>query len=165
MSTLNEFLEELEQESVVTRKMLERVPADKYDWRPHPKSMTVKQLAGHIAELPGWVSMAFTTDEMDFASSPYTPPVWGNNEELMEIFEKEFAGAKEHLETAKEEDLYPGWTLRNGSQVYMNITKAELVRHALSQTIHHRAQLGVFLRLLDVPIPGTYGPSADEQSF
>ena len=163
MSTLKEFLNELEQESIVTRKMLERIPADKHDWQPHVKSMNISALGGHIAELPGWISMAFTTDGWDFESNPYTPPVWNTTEELLAFFEKGFIEAKLHLENGKEEDLQPGWTLRNGAQTYMNITKAELVRHALCQTIHHRAQLGVYLRLLDIPIPGTYGPSADEQ--
>lgn len=163
MSTLKEFLDELEQESVVTRKMLARIPADKHDWQPHAKSMTIKQLGGHIAELPEWISMAFTTDEWDFERNPYLPPVWSTTEDLLGFFEKKYEDAQSHLENGKEEDLQPGWTLRNGAQTYMNITKGELVRHALSQTIHHRAQLGVYLRLLDIPIPGTYGPSADEQ--
>lgn len=165
MSTLKEFLKELTEESVVTRKMLERIPSDKYDWRPHEKSMNITQLAGHIAELPGWISLAFTTDELDFAAQPYVSPVWNNNAELLDIFEKAFAGAVEHLKNGKEEDLLPTWLLKNGDQVLMTQTKGEVVRHALSQTIHHRAQLGVYLRLLNVPIPGTYGPSADDQSF
>ena len=165
MSTPKEFLKELKQESVVTRKMLERIPADKYDWAPHPKSMTIKQLTGHIAELPEWISMAFTTDEMDFATSPYTPPVWGSNEELTALFEKNYDTAVSALENGTEEQLEPEWLLKNHDQILMQLTKGELVRHALSQTIHHRAQLGVYLRLLDIPIPGTYGPSADEQKF
>jgi uncharacterized damage-inducible protein DinB len=165
MSTLKEFLKELDQESVVTRKMLSIIPDDKYDWQPHPKSMTIKQLAGHIAELPGWISMAFTTDEMDFSTSPYSPPTWSSKEELLAVFDQALAGAREHLIQANEQDLDPEWKLRDADNIYMAITKRELVRHALSQTIHHRAQLGVYLRLLDIPIPGTYGPSADEQSF
>lgn len=164
MSTLKEFLKELDQESTVTRKMLQRIPEDKYDWQPHAKSMTIKQLSGHIAELTGWIKMAFLTTEMDFASSPYAPPVWNSNAELLAIFEKELDGAREQLINGKEEDLEPQWTLRDAENIYMQITKRELVRHALSQIIHHRAQLGVYLRLLDIPIPGTYGPSADEQS-
>jgi len=165
MSTLNEFRKELDQESVVTRKMLERVPADKQDWQPHQKSMTIKQLAAHIAELPGWVSMAFTTDEMDFSSTPYSPPSWTTVDELLAVFDKELAGARQHLSNGQEEDLEPQWLLRDADNIYMRMSKRELVRHAISQTIHHRAQLGVYLRLLDIPIPGTYGPSADEQSF
>jgi uncharacterized damage-inducible protein DinB len=165
MSTLKEFSKELDQESAITRKMLERIPDDKHDWQPHPKSMTIKQLAAHLAELPSWASMAFTTDELDFATMPYNPPVWNNKEELLAIFDKGVAEAREHLSNGKEEDLEPVWKLRNGEDIYMSITKRELVRHALSQTIHHRAQLGVYLRLLDIPVPATYGPSADEQNF
>ena len=165
MSILLNFLKELERESVVTRKMLERVPAEKSEWQPHPKSMNIKNLAAHIAELPGWISMAFTTTEMDFASSPYQPPVWHTNAELLAIFEETLAAAKDHLTKGTETELEPEWILRNGEEIYMKITKGELVRHAMSQTIHHRAQLGVYLRLLDIPIPGTYGPSADEQNF
>lgn len=165
MLSLTDFLKQLEEESVVTRKMLERVPSDQYDWRPHEKSMSIKQLAGHIAELPGWISMAFTTDELDFAGNAYQPVIWNNNQELLAIFDKELAGAKLHLQQAKEEDLLPEWLLRNGDQILSKMTKGGLMLHALFQTIHHRAQLGVFLRLLNIPIPGTYGPSADDQSF
>lgn len=163
MSTLKEFLKELDEESIVTRKMLERVPDDKLDWQPHVKSMKMRNLAGHVAELTGWMSLAFVSEEMDFAANPYSPPVWNTNAELLALFEKELAAAREHLMTAKEEDLDPQWTLRDGDTIYMTITKRELVRHSMSQIIHHRAQLGVYLRLLDTPIPGSYGPSADEQ--
>jgi uncharacterized damage-inducible protein DinB len=165
MLSLKEFSQQLEDESLVTRKMLDRVPSDNYDWQPHPKSMTMRALAGHIAELPGWVSMAFTTDELDFAANAYQPIVWNNNEELLANFEQALAGAKEHLNQAKEEDLLPEWLLRNGEEIYSRMTKGGLMLHSLYQTIHHRAQLGVYLRLLDIPIPGTYGPSADEQNF
>lgn len=165
MSTPKEFLKELTDESVVTLKMLERVPEEKYDWRPHEKSMTMKQLAGHIAELPSWVSMAFNTDELDFQASAYQPPVLANNQDLLALFNESLAGAKEQLQAATEASLSPTWLLKSGDEVLMSLTKGGLIRHALSQTIHHRAQLGVYLRLLDIPIPGTYGPSADEQSF
>ena len=165
MSTLKEFSKELNQESLVTRKMLERIPSDQYEWRPHPKSMSIRQLAGHLAELPSWIGMAFTTDELDFAKSGYTPPVWNNHTELLDILEKSLAGANEHLNHGREDDLEPNWCLRNGDKILLTMTKRELVRHALSQTIHHRAQMGVYLRLLDIPIPGSYGPSADEAEF
>jgi uncharacterized damage-inducible protein DinB len=165
MSTPKEFLEELTEESVVTLQMLERVPEDKYDWRPHQKSMTMKELAGHVAELPSWISMAFTSDELDFQANAYVPPALNNNQELLGLFTKSLTEAKERLQTAKEEDLLPTWLLKNGDQVLMSLTKGGLIRHALSQTIHHRAQLGVYLRLLNIPIPGTYGPSADEPAF
>ncbi|WP_442587864.1 DinB family protein [Pedobacter sp. AW31-3R] len=165
MAMLQELLQELNNESVITRKMLERIPADAHAYQPHAKSMTISQLAGHIAELPQWVSLAFDTDGIDFATSPYTPPVWNDNAELLAFHEQNLKGAQASLENASAEDLLPDWVLRNGEQVLLTVTKAGMVRHAFSQIIHHRAQLGVYLRLLDVPIPGTYGPSADEQHF
>ena len=165
MTILQNFLQELEQETVTTRKMLSRIPEDQYDYRPHEKSMRLRDLAGHIAELPGWASMAFATTELDFATSPYSPPGFQNNAELLEFLEKSVAGAEAALKNAAEEDLSPEWILRSGDEVLMKTTKAGVVRMALSQIIHHRAQLGVYLRLLNVPIPGSYGPSADEQSF
>lgn len=164
-SNIQSFLKELKEEPVITRKMLERIPSDKQDWRPHEKSMPIKQLAAHLAELPDWISLAFTTEELDFGRKPYELPSWEDNSALLAILEKSVAGAQKNLENGKDEDLLPNWILRNGDQVLMTITKGELIRHALSQTIHHRAQLGVYLRLLNVPLPATYGPSADEPSF
>ncbi|EOR95424.1 hypothetical protein ADIARSV_1425 [Arcticibacter svalbardensis MN12-7] len=165
MSTVTNFLEELKQESETTCKMLKIIPEDKYEWQPHVKSMTIKQLSSHIADLTNWIPLAFDTDELDFAVVPYSPATWNNNEELLDLFEHSFAEAKAKLENAKDEDLTPEWILRNGDQILGNLTKGGLIRIALSQTIHHRAQLGVYLRLLDIPIPGSYGPSADDQSF
>ncbi len=159
------LLKEMDQEAAITRKMLERVPDDKFDWKPHEKSMSMKQLTVHIAELPSWVKMALTTSELDFSKMDYTPTPVSSTQELLSIFEKSFAEGKEALSNAKEEDLLPEWTLRNGEQVYSVMTKYEVIRHSFAQTIHHRAQLGVFLRLLNIPIPGSYGPSADEMNF
>ena len=165
MDIIPMLLKEMEQEAQTTRKMLERIPEDKYDWQPHEKSMTVRRLATHIAELPGWVKMALTTDELDFAKGEYKPVVINNNAELLAYFEKSYADGREHLAGTNENELLLNWTLRSGDQVYNVYTKAEVIRTAFCQTVHHRAQLGVFLRLLNVPIPGSYGPSADETGF
>lgn len=159
------LLKEIEQEAAITRKMLERVPDDKFDWKPHEKSMSMKQLTVHIAELPAWVQMSLTTSELDFAKMDYTPTEVSSTQDLLSIFKKSIAAGKEALSEAKEEDLLPEWTLRNGEQVYNVFTKYEVIRHSFAQTIHHRAQLGVYLRLLNIPIPGSYGPSADEMNF
>ena len=159
------LLKEMEQEAETTRKMLAIVPNDKYDWQPHPKSMTIKRLVTHIAELPAWVSMAFTTTELDFATTDYKAEEVNNTEELLAYFERTYAEAHDRLSKGTEAELLPTWTLRNGEHILQLITKGELVRVAFSQTVHHRAQLGVFLRLLDIPIPGSYGPSADEMGF
>lgn len=155
----------MEQEAQTTRKMLQRVPTDKFQWRPHPKSMTMQQLATHIAELPTWVTMVLNTSELDFAKNEYKPAVINNTEELLEYFEKNLKEGKQSLEKATKEDLLPDWTLRNGDQIYSVDKKYEVIRMAYCQIVHHRAQLGVFLRLLDIPIPGSYGPSADEMNF
>jgi uncharacterized damage-inducible protein DinB len=165
MTQVKALLKEMEQEAQTTRKMLSRIPEDKYDWKPHEKSMNLRQLAGHLAELPGWVTMTLTTSELDFASNPYQVPPIYNSETLMDYFETTLADGKQHLEKATEKDLEPNWTLRNGDQVYSVRSKAEVIRMTYCQIVHHRAQLGVFLRLLNVPIPGSYGPSADEMSF
>jgi uncharacterized damage-inducible protein DinB len=165
MDIIPMLLKEMEQEAQTTRKMLERIPEDKYDWQPHEKSMTIRRLATHIAELPGWIKMTLTTDELDFAKGEYKPVVINNNAELLDYFEKSYTDGKSRLAEATENELLLNWTLRNGDQVYNVRTKAEVVRMAFCQTVHHRAQLGVFLRLLNVPIPGSYGPSADETGF
>ncbi|MBB6270399.1 putative damage-inducible protein DinB [Pedobacter cryoconitis] len=165
MSTTQNLLKELTEESVVTSKMLQRIPADQQNWQPHEKSMSVNKLAGHIAELPGWISMILQTEGLNFADQAYTSPVWNTDSELLAILEKSLAEAKAALENAKEEDLLPIWTLKHGDQVLMSKTKGEFIRHSMSQIVHHRAQLGVYLRLLDVPLPGSYGPSADDPNF
>ncbi len=165
MTMINVFLKELEEESKTTKKMLSIVPNDKYDWKPHPKSMSIRSLATHIAELPTWIKLALTTEGLDFATAPYNPEVINNTKELLDLFERSLAEGKEYLVAKNESKLNETWTLSNGEAIYSQDSKAETIRHALSQVIHHRAQLGVFLRLLNVPIPGTYGPSADENNF
>lgn len=162
MDIIKVLQKELEAEAVTTRKMLQRVPTEKLNWQPHPKSMTLKQLATHIAELPSWIAMALNTSELDFAANPYQPVDVKDTNELLALFEKSLQAGRDALANAKEADLLPEWKLRNGDQIYMTMNKYEVIRHALSQLIHHRAQLGVDLRLLNIPIPGSYGPSADE---
>lgn len=155
----------MDQEAKTTRKMLERVPSDQFDWQPHPKSMTIRRLTTHIANLPTWVSITLTTDELDFANNPYKEDVINNTPDLMAYFEKCYTEGRTDLSKATEADLLPKWTLRNGTEIYSVRPKEEVIRMTYCQIVHHRAQLGVFLRLLDVPIPGSYGPSADDVSF
>jgi len=165
MTFLEFFLEQLEQEAVTTRKMLSRVPLDKFGWKPHEKSMEIKRLVTHIAELPTWIPMVLNTDELDFAKNEYKPAPINNTDELVHYFEECLMEGKEALKNGKEADLGKSWTLRNGEQVYNTSPKRDVLRMSLSQIIHHRAQLGVYLRLLNIPIPGSYGPSADDMSF
>jgi len=156
------LLKELDSETQITRKFLEIIPEDKYDWQPHPKSMTVRRLAAHIADLPNWIAMALTTSELDFAANDWKEEVINDNGALLEAFTRAVANGKTHLAQATEEQYNQIWTLRNGEHIIDQSTKYEVIRMSFGQMIHHRAQLGVFLRLLDIPIPGTYGPSADE---
>lgn len=162
MSFVQQFSKEFEQEALTTRKMLAIVPNDKYDWKPHEKSMSIKQLATHIGELPSWIKMTMTTDELDFAANPYSPAQINNNKELMAYFENNLKEGREYLKDEYEEVIDKSWTLRNGETIYDVTPKKDVLRMSLSQIIHHRAQLGVYLRLLNIPIPGSYGPSADE---
>ncbi len=156
------FLRELEQEAAITRKFLSRVPADKFDWRPHPKSMTLIELTTHIADLPSWVQLTLITDELDFATSPYQPATAKSAEELLAIHEKSVSDGRASLEAASEAVLTKLWLLRDGDVIYSDRPKHEVIRMTYNQITHHRAQLGVYLRLLDIPVPASYGPSADE---
>jgi uncharacterized damage-inducible protein DinB len=165
MTIISQFNKELEAEAITTRKMLSIIPDDKMDWQPHPKSMTIRKLAGHIAELPTWITLTFTTDELDFETSPYQSPVFNSTAQLLELFETCLKDGRTQLVESNAGLLEKPWTLRMGEQIYSVSPKADVVRMAMSQIIHHRAQLGVYLRLLDVPIPGSYGPSADDHSF
>jgi len=162
MTILELLQRELEQEAQTTRKMLACVPSDKFDWKPHPKSMTVRSLATHIAELPSWIGMTFHTSELDFAANPYQQEPINSTDELLNYFERTLKEGKKELANAKENQLWDNWTLRNGSQILSVRSKYEVLRMTFCQIVHHRAQLGVFLRLLNIPIPGSYGPSADE---
>jgi len=157
------FTLELEKEAMTTRRMLNCIPTEKLDWQPHPKSMTVRTLATHIAELPTWLGMVLNTDELDFEASPYNPPKLNNTKEIVDYFETCLEDGRKSLKDGASTDLNKKWTLRSGSTVHSVEPKHDVMRMTLSQVIHHRAQLGVFLRLLDVKIPGSYGPSADEK--
>jgi len=165
MDIIKALLKEFESEFNTTKKFLALVPVDKFDWAPHERSMKMKSLASHIAELPEWVSLAFTTDGLDFATAPYEEKKVESNEDLLKLLTESYESGKAELEKAREEVLDKQWILRNGEQILGDMTKYEMIRVAFSQTTHHRAQLGVYLRLLDIPIPGSYGPSADDQSF
>ena len=159
------FLEQLEQESIATRKMLSVVPDDKFDWQPHPKSMSIRRLVTHIAEISGWVTITLDTDGLNLANNPFGAPVINNRAELLDYFEKELEKGCTSLKKATDDDLAVMWTMSYGDRVISVRPKEEVIRMSISQIIHHRAQLGVFLRLLDVSIPGSYGPSADDTAM
>ena len=157
------LLNEMAAEYPNTRKLLERVPDDKFDWKPHPKSMTLKQLAVHLAELPSWHAVILHTSELDFGAFEYKPTPVNNTAELLALFDSQLEKGRAALLAATEDQLLNDtWTMRHGDHIISKTSKYEMIRHAFGQNAHHRAQLGVYLRLLDIPIPGVYGPSADE---
>ena len=166
MSLCDGLLNEFDHEMVNTRKMLERVPDEKFDWQPHVKSFPLGALAAHIANLPGFIKMMMTTDSFDVATLGGEQPwkkVPTTRQELLELFDANVAAARETLAAAKEEDFMQTWTLFNDGAVIFALPRVAALRTmAMSHLIHHRAQLGLYLRLNDVPVPGMYGPSADE---
>jgi len=155
------LLKEMEQEAATTRKFLALVPDDKLDWQPHPKSMKLGALAAHIAELGGWVAMTLTTPELDFQKNQYKPFVVANNAELTAFFEKNYQSGHGQMAAATEAQLLEPWALRSGDTIFSTGARLDFLRTIYCQVVHHRAQLGVYLRLLDIPLPGSYGPSAD----
>ena len=158
------FIPELKHEAASTRKLLERVPTDKFDWKPHEKSMTLGRLASHIAEIPDWMTATLTTEELDFAKGGYKPTVPATKEELLEKFEQSYTKALETLTSATDETLRGLWTLKNGDHVIFTMPRIATLRSfVMNHFIHHRGQLTVYLRLLNIPVPGMYGPSADEK--
>ena len=162
MTIIEMLLKEMDHEAETTRNMLSRVPNDKYDWKPHEKSMTMRRLATHIADIPSWVEMAINDDELDFANSTHKEPQINNTDELLRFHEQSVAKGRAALANVTLEQLEQPWTLRNGEHILDVSPRRDVIRMSYNQIVHHRAQLGVYLRLLNVPIPGSYGPSADE---
>ena len=159
---INETLvPEFDQEAATTRLFLERVPAQHAGWKPHPKSASLGDLAVHVANLPAWLGMALTTTELDLEVEP-TPAPFASVEALLALFDRHVASSRAALSQAADADFGVPWSLKSGEQVYFTLPRAVIVRSlVLSHLVHHRAQLGVYLRLLDVPLPPSYGPTAD----
>lgn len=163
MSISDGLLGELNYEAASTRKVLERIPAEKYDFRPHEKSMTMYELAAHVADMFSWYSATLDLDELDFAAG-YEQPKPANTEELVALFDKNVAAAKASLQNAAPETFVKDWTLRSGEHIIFTMPKAATLRtFVVNHIVHHRGQLSVYLRLNDIPVPALYGPSADEQ--
>ncbi len=160
---------EFDQEMGNTRKTLERVPEDKFDWKPHEKSTSLGGLATHLANIPSWTVNTFTQDELDLAP-PGAPPFRleqaKSRAALLEAFDKNVAEGRAALLKASNESWGQDWSLLSGGKKIFAMPRAAVMRSfVMSHMIHHRAQLGVYLRLLDVPVPSIYGPSADEGGF
>ena len=160
------MLGEFDQEMAGTRKTLERLPDQKWNWKPHDKSGTVGWLAGHIATMPGWITMTMQTEKFDYApvgGAPYEPPKMENGKAILAEFDKGVAEARKAIAGASDADMLKDWTLLAGGQTIFTMPRAACLRSMIfNHIIHHRAQLTVYYRLLGVPVPGLYGPSADE---
>ena len=162
MAMKTALIGELQQEAAATRKILSRVPAEKFDWQPHEKSMTMKNLAAHVANMFSWVAPTLETDELDFAKG-FEEPTPANTEELLALFDENVALATAGLQRADDEIFMQNWTLRNGEEVYFTMPKIQVLRGMVfNHIVHHRGQLSVYLRMNDIAVPGVYGPSADE---
>jgi uncharacterized damage-inducible protein DinB len=159
------LIPEFDQEMANTRKMLERVPYGKFGFKPHEKSMTLGRLAAHTAEMPSYATGTLSVERMDFTGEEkqFTP---ATRQELLDAFDKHVAEAREMLSKATDEDLMKTWTLTYKGQQIFSMPRAAVLRvMVMSHLIHHRAQLGVYLRMNNVEIPGMYGPSADEANM
>jgi uncharacterized damage-inducible protein DinB len=166
MASVRELIAEFKQESANTRKILERVPDGKNDWTPHEKSMKLGRLATHIAEILGWTYVTVSTDVLDFAAGDYKPNVVETTADRLKFFDEQVAKSLAILEKTSDEDLESNWTMKNGDIVYFTVPKKVALRTwVFNHQFHHRAQLGVYLRLLGIPVPGIYGPTADEQGM
>ncbi len=166
MASVKELIAEFKQEAANTRKVLERIPDGKNDWAPHEKSMKMGRLATHVGEILGWVYVTVSTDVLDFAAGDYKPNVLETTADRLTFFDEQVAKSLEILEKTSDEDLDKEWTMRNGDVVYFTVPKKVALRTwVYSHLIHHRAQLGVYLRLLNIPVPSTYGPTADESGM
>jgi uncharacterized damage-inducible protein DinB len=163
MSIAKEFGKELNQQAANTRKILERIPGDKLTWKPHEKSMSIGRLGMHIAELPNTIVRAIETESFDFAATPFKPVFPNTTGEIMETFDKSLSKATDLLEKTPDDQMAVIWKALRAGQVVWEMPRSAVVRNTLNHIIHHRGQLTVFLRLLNVPIPGTFGPSADER--
>lgn len=161
MDILQQLQEELTAEYRTSQKFLAQFPAGKNDYSPHEKSMKMIDLATHIVDIFGWPDLILKTDYLDFADG-YTPEKMNKPEDLQKQLEKNYEKSLNALKSASTTDLEPNWSICMNGQIIMEWTKYGAIRHGLNQITHHRAQLGVYFRLLNIAVPGSYGPSADE---
>ena len=165
MSVAQALLAEFDHESAVTRTVLERVPDDKAAWRPHPRARALGDLAIHVASIPGWGVLTLRDAEFDLAppgAPPDVPPVWSSLAATLAMFDEKTAKARAALAAATDLELHQPWTLKKaGDRILTAPRGASLRAFVLSHAIHHRAQLALYLRMLDVPVPAMYGPTAD----
>ena len=166
MSLAKSMIPEFDQEMALTRKTLERVPEDRFDWRPHPKSQTMQALAAHLASIPYYLPYTMNSESLDFepvGKPSMRPPELKTRAEMLESFDKGVAEARAALQGASDQAMMQDWTLLKGGHVIFTMPRTAVLRlMIMNHMIHHRAQAGLYLRLCDVPVPSIYGPSADE---
>jgi len=160
MSISQAFVPEFDMEMKITRRLLERVPSDKGAWKPHPKSFSLGHLAQLVSWMPGWVTNALQQTRLDLSgAAKYSLE---KTETLLELFDKNVREARAALSAASDQDFQVPWSLTMGERVLMTMPRVGVVRQTINHLVHHRGQLTVYLRLVDVPIPSIYGPTADE---
>ena len=169
MALRDAILQEFDHEMGTTRKVLERVPEGKSDWKPHDRSMTMGRLAGHVAELPSLAVRTFQGDSFDFrapGAPPMQPTVMTSRSQLLDVFDKNAAAARAAIAKASDEELQKVWTLSSGGKTIFSLPRIAALRSFfMNHVIHHRGQLSVYLRMNDALVPSIYGPSADEGSL
>jgi len=157
------YLEELKAETTATRKCIERIPETVYDFKPHPKSMTMGYLALLVAEIPLWITYMIEKSEIDFATFKHFEAK--NTQELVNHFDENMKGAERALQNVSDESLQEPFFLKANGQVLFSSPKIENIGATINHWVHHRGQLTVYMRLNDIPVPSIYGPSADDKPF
>ncbi len=166
MSIAQNMLGEFDNEMANTRTTLARIPVDKLEWKPDPKSMSLGQLAGHITEMVGWGTMTLTTESLDMNPGEHKPFIPASQEQLLSEYDKNLHTLRATLAATSDADMLKTWSLRIGGNVLFSMPRVAVMRSMImNHLIHHRAQLTVYYRLNGVPVPALYGPSADESSM
>ena len=166
MAITDALLPEFDHEMATTRRLLDRVPEDRFSWKPHDKSMTLGQLTGHLANIPYWCTATLNADALDLATlgDEARPSAPASRAAMLAQFDERVATARARLSKTTDPELLAPWTLRSGDQEYFTMPRVSAIRtFVMNHSIHHRGQLSVYLRLNDVPVPPIYGPTADEQ--
>jgi len=164
MAIKDALLPEYDRETGTTRRLLERLPEDKFAWKPHQKSMSLGRLATHLAEVPHWGTLTLTATEFNMPAGPYQPVEKATRAEVLALFDENVATLRRQLEGISDGELMVTWTFKSDGQAIFSLPRMGVLRTmVMNHLIHHRGQLSVYLRENDVPLPAIYGPSADEK--
>lgn len=163
MTTCQFLTIDFDQEMVNTRKILERIPLDESHstYKPHERSAPLAQLATHVAEIPSWFKMALESEMLELPAD-FKPRIAGSTTELLELFDSNVNAGRMSLDGATDSEMQKSWTFKFGDHITFTEVRTKVIRSFINHLVHHRAQLGVYLRLNGIPVPGMYGPSADE---